>query len=126
VSGPGYVAGRRVEWAVIDHLKDAGYDTVRAASSKGLADIVAIKQGQALFVNVKRTTPPGPAERADLLRIAALLPGVGVPLVALGPASQLTFRRLTGPGPRDFVPWVADEVGAVYLPPYAYGRAVVT
>jgi hypothetical protein len=122
----GYTQGRDVEYAVIHHLLENGYDCTRAASSKGSADIIALKHGQALLVNVKRTTPPGPKERADLLRIAALLPGVGVPLVALGPASALTFRRLTGVGPRDWVPWVADEVGAVYLPPYAYGRAVVT
>lgn len=120
------VQGRRIEYAVRDHLIGNGYEVVRAAGSKGPADLVGFKTGQLVVVNVKATTPPGPAERADLLRIAALLPGVGVPLVALGPASQLTFRRLTGVGPRDFVPWVADEVCAVYLPPYAYGRAVVT
>lgn len=106
-----YHDGRRVEYTVIDHLKENGYDTVRAASSKGLADVVAIKPGQVLLVNCKRTTAPGPAERADLLRIAACLPGVGVPLVALNPFRQgLQFRHLTGPGPRDWVAWTADEV----------------
>ena len=107
----GYSQGRDVEYAVIDDLKPNGYDTVRAASSKGLADVVAVKPGQILFVNVKRTTPPGPAERADLLRVAGYLPGAGVPLVALGPASRLTYRRLTGPGPADWEPWTPDEIG---------------
>jgi hypothetical protein len=85
---------------------------MRGASSKGLCDVLAIKEGEVLFINVKRTTPPGPAERADLLRIAGYLPGVGVPLVALGPASRLTFRLLTGPGPADWEPWTPDEIAA--------------
>jgi Holliday junction resolvase len=107
----GYSEGRRVEYAAIDYLRANGYDTVRAASSKGLADVVAIKPGQVLLVNCKRTTMPGPSERADLLRIAASLPGVGVPLVALHPRREpLTFRRLTGAGPKDWTPWTPDDI----------------
>lgn len=106
----GYSDGRRVEYAVIDDLKLNGYDTIRGASSKGLADVVAIKAGQVLLVNVKRTTMPGPAERADLLRVASHLPGVGVPLVALKPLrTRLQYRLLTGPGPKDWTPWTCDE-----------------
>lgn len=109
----GYTEGRKVEYDVIAALQADGYETVRAASSKGLADVVAIKTGQVLLVNCKRTTMPGPAERADLLRIAALLPGVGVPVVALHPRRQpLTFRLLTGPGPRDWEPWSPDQIEA--------------
>ena len=102
----GYEDGRRVEWAVVHDLQENGYETTRAASSKGVADVIAIKAGQVLLVNVKRTTPPGPAERADLLRVAAMLPGVGVPLVALKPFRQaLTYRLLTGVCPAEWVPW---------------------
>jgi len=107
-----YSQGRDVEYAVLHELGDNGYDTVRGASSKGLADVVAIKPGQVLLVNVKRTTPPGPDERADLLRVAGHLPGVAVPLVALGPASRVTYRRLTGVSPEAWEPWTPDEVGA--------------
>jgi hypothetical protein len=108
----GYSDGVRVEHAVIHGLTEDGYECTRAASSKGFADVVAIKAGQVLLVNVKRTTPPGPAERAELIRVAAMLPGVGVPLVALGPASRVTYRRLTGHGPRDWVAWSSDEVAS--------------
>ncbi len=69
-----------------------------------------MKPGQLLVISVKRTTAPGPKERAALLRIASHLPGVAVPLVALGPASRLTFRLLTGPESSAWVPWTADEV----------------
>ena len=108
----GYDLGRRVEYAVIHDLIQNGYKHVRGASSKGFADIVAVKPGQLLFVNVKRTTPPGPAEREALLDSAACLPGIVTPLVALGPASKLTYRRLTGVGARAWEPWTPDFEGA--------------
>lgn len=102
-----YHDGRRVEYAVIEDLKANGYDTIRGASSKGLADVVAIKAGQVLLVNCKRTKPPGPAERVDLLRVAAHLPGVAVPLVALKPLGMKRpqFWELTGAGAKDRRPW---------------------
>lgn len=107
----GYSLGRTVEHAVVHDLAANGYDTIRAASSKGCADVLGLKANQVLLVNVKRTTPPGPTERADLLRIAAHIPGVAVPLVALGPASNIRYRRLTGVGPREWEPWTPDEIG---------------
>ena len=109
----GYHQGREVEWAVVHELTRDGYYVSRGSGSKGaLGDVQAIKEGQALFINVKRTTPPGPKERAQLLAVAACLPGVGVPIVALGPASRVTYRRLTGHGPHDWVAWVPDEVAS--------------
>lgn len=108
----GYADGRRVEWAVIHYLTANGYDTIRASSSKGCADCIGFKPGQVVLVNVKRTTPPGPGERADLLRVAGHLP-CAVPLVALGPVSRLSFRRLTGAGPHDWLPWTPDELDPI-------------
>lgn len=107
----GYHDGRRVEWAVCHDLEENGYDIVRASSSKGCADVVGFKTGQVVLVNVKRTTPPGPDERAALLRVAACLPGVAVPLVALKPLRQpLMYRRLTGAGAKEWQPWTPDEL----------------
>lgn len=106
----GYSDGVRVEHAVIHHLEQNGYDTVRAASSKGLADVVAVKPGQILFVNCKRTNPPGPAERAELLRVAAHLPGIALPIVALKPLRQpLQYRVLLGTAPKAWAVWTPDE-----------------
>lgn len=108
----GYRQGRDVEYAVIHHLAENGYDTIRAASSKGLADVCAFKPGQGLLVNCKRSRMPGPAERADLIRISRLLPGL-LPLVALKPPREpLMFRLLTGYGASDWTPWTAD-----FIPP---------
>ena len=107
----GYSDGRRVEHSVIHDLTANGYDTIRAASSKGCADVVAFKPGQVVFVNCKRTTMPGPAERADLIRVADLVDGW--PIVALKPLRQgLQYRELTGPGPKEWRPWVPDEVAS--------------
>lgn len=106
-----YHDGRRVEYAVCHDLTDNGYATIRAASSKGFADVVAVKAGQILFVNCKRTTMPGPAERTALTAAAWPLP-TALPLVALKPLRQpLQYRELTGNGPKDWRPWTPDEVG---------------
>ena len=104
-----YRQGREVEYATCHDLKDNGYDIIRGSSSKGFADIVAIKPGQALHINVKKTKPPSPADRAYLIDRASWIGAL--PLVALGPASKLTYRRLTGPGPADWEPWTPDEIG---------------
>lgn len=109
-----YSEGVRVERIVIHDLQANGYETTRAASSKGVADCIAIKEGQVLLVNIKRTTNPGPGERATLLSIAALIPGILIPLVAMKPTRQpLTYRRLTGPRPGDWEPWTPDELGLI-------------
>ena len=107
----GYSDGVHVEHAVIHDLQANGYETTRAASSKGAADVIAIKAGQVLLVNVKRTTPPGPSERKDLLRIAAMLPGVGIAIVALKPKGcPLRYRQLTGLCFDEWVSWSPDYV----------------
>ena len=107
----GYEDGRRVEWAVVHDLQANGYETTRAASSKGVADVIAIKAGQVLLVNVKRTTPPGPAERAELLRIVAMIPDVGYAIVALKPKGKpLSYRRQMGIQPHHWISWTPVEV----------------
>jgi hypothetical protein len=106
-----YHDGRRIEYAVCHDLADNGYRVTRAASSKGFADVIAIKFDEVLLVNVKRTKMPGPGERRELWATAEMIGVAAIPLVALGPASKLTYRRLTGPGPADWVPWTPDEIG---------------
>lgn len=105
----GYATGRRAEYDVIHDLQENGYETIRAASSKGVADVVAFKPGEALFVSVKRTNPTiSPAERTNLLRVAGYVNGV--PLVATRPLYKpLQYRRLTGPGPKDHTPWTPNH-----------------
>jgi Holliday junction resolvase len=105
-----YHDGRRVEYAVVHDLTENGYVCTRAASSKGAADVIGIKRGQLLLVNVKRTTMPPPAERTALYELSLAVDGT-VPLVALRPLRQpLQYRRLTGTGPKDWQPWAPDDL----------------
>lgn len=102
-----YHDGRRVEYAVQQHLEANGYRTQRAASSKGIADVICIGKGEVLLVSVKRTNPIlPPAERAELVNVARGLPGVARALVAFKPyRTPLQFRELTGTGPKDWRAW---------------------
>jgi Holliday junction resolvase len=50
-----YFSGRRAEYRTIKLLEDAGFLCVRAAASKGPADVVAIGAGAPLLVQVKRS-----------------------------------------------------------------------
>lgn len=108
-----YRRGADAERSLVLQLRADGYYAARAASSKGVADIIAIKTGQVLFIQVKtggsRETP---AERRALLDLAACLPGVGVAVIADNPQRRNgRLWRLTGPGPRQREPFSIDELG---------------
>jgi Holliday junction resolvase len=88
-----------------------GYWCVRAAGSRGAADLVAIKSGQILLVQVKRTNPIIPrAERIELFRVAQIIRAI--PLVAFQPAPRkpVEYRRLLGYEPSQWETWTSDEV----------------
>lgn len=106
-----YDAGRRFEWETRDALIGDGYDVIRSAGSKTKVDLAAFKPGQVLLVQCKRDGRCSPAERADLLRVAAHLPSVAVPLLAYRDGTRLVFARLTGAGPRERVAWTTDLTG---------------
>lgn len=72
----GYSDGRRLEYAARDTLEADGYWVIRAPGSKGKADLVAIKPGQILLVQCKKSKPIGPDERAALRNLAAWLDAV--------------------------------------------------
>lgn len=109
--------GTRAENAVREELGECGYDVIRSAASKGAADLVAVHDGQVVFVQVKLVAEgrgyqqPTPEERRELVRIArrcgpgavavvaARLPGAGAR------AARTVWRELTGPGPQDMRGW---------------------
>ena len=51
-----YHRGRATEYRVIDELKEQGYACVRAASSKGNWDVVAVSPDRVLLISCKRTS----------------------------------------------------------------------
>lgn len=107
-----YRSGRDFEHRVRDDLLANGYFVVRAAGSKTKADLIAIKPGQALIVQCKRTALPSPAERAEIVRIAACLPGVGVPVIARkGPRGvPVAYERLLTAKAADREPFSPDAL----------------
>lgn len=100
-----YANGRSHEYLVRDDLEAAGYWCIRAAGSKGKADLVALRLGEVLLVQVKISGPQiSPQERLGLFQ-TSLRTGAK-PLVAHKPFRQpITYRRLTGAGPKDWEPW---------------------
>jgi Holliday junction resolvase len=112
----GYSDGRKLEYATAAILWADGYWVIRSAGSKGTADLVALKQGESLFVQCKLAGTMGPGERRALVGLAAQLGGVAVCArwAKQGQAARFVeFRELTGPGPKDWRPWTADhQIGA--------------
>jgi Holliday junction resolvase len=106
-----YRNGRNREWKVRDALIDAGYTVLRTAGSKGALDLLAIKPGQWLFVQVKTTTAPGPASWNALYDLALMADAVPV-LATCPPRQPITYHRLTarkeGRGRAPMVPFLID------------------
>ncbi len=71
-----YAAGRRREYRCQQILEEAGYLTIRAASSKGIADVIAFGPSSIRITSVKsgeaRITP---TEREGLQALAKSLRG---------------------------------------------------
>lgn len=105
-----YDNGRAHEYRTMHRLTADGYTVFRMAGSHSPADVIAIKPGQILFVQCKLNGIIPPAERKELVDLAAILaPWNSLPIVAVG---RRRFWRLTGYGPKDREPWTPDEVAA--------------
>ena len=66
-----YHAGRRKEYATQRVLEAAGYETIRAASSKGVVDVVAFRRGDVRLISVKSgSARPTAVEREGLEHLA--------------------------------------------------------
>jgi Holliday junction resolvase len=89
----GYRLGRDLEYRVKQLLELDGYWVMRAAASKGTADLAAIKPGQVLLVQCKRSGALPPAEWNELYDLAARLGAV--PLMARRGARGTQLLRLT-------------------------------
>jgi Holliday junction resolvase len=104
--------GRAFEHRVRDALIAAGWWVVRAAGSKGEADLVALRRRvdygapRVVLVSVKRRTAPGPSEWNELLWLADEVSARAV--VAFMPRTGgVEYMRITGlkDGRRRPQPW---------------------
>lgn len=110
----GYQLGRALEYRVRDKLTADGYFCIRAAASKGLVDIIAIKRGQVLFVQCKRSGSLPPGEWNELYE-AALHVGAIPVMASRRLPSGIALWRLDGrkDGTRrrqPMKPFVIDEI----------------
>jgi Holliday junction resolvase len=105
-----YQRGYRFERQIVADLKRHGYWVVSSRGSKGKVDVLGIKQGEILLVQAKLNGQCPPVERSALLLLARQTGGR--PIVANKPPRGVTYRELTGPGPRDHQPWTPDTLGA--------------
>lgn len=105
-----YRTGRDFEHAVRTALTIDGYDVIRSAGSKTKVDLAAFKPGQALFIQAKRNGRTTPAERTELLRVAAHIGAIPVVAWKRPRKAAVLYWRLTGPGPQDREPWSPNTV----------------
>lgn len=94
-----YGTGRNFEWKIRDDLTANGFEVLRAAGSKGSSkvDLIAMKPGQLLFIQAKRSGTLPPAEWDRLVEVAAWVGALPI-LAANGPRGRgVTYTRLLGP-----------------------------
>ena len=111
--------GSAFERKVAAELTADGYLVIRAAGSHGAADLVAVKPGQVLFVQVKLggAGACSPAEWNEFFRLASSV--AALPILAYRPGRQgVAYWLVTGAKERvtrtpPAVPWTPDEVAAV-------------
>jgi len=108
-----YSRGAYLERQTIHYLTENGYWCIRAAQSKGTADVCALKTGKILLISCKITALPSPAERVALASLASRVGAV--PLIARrgarGAGGPLLQRILgSGEDPKALSVFIVDEV----------------
>lgn len=89
-----YEAGNRFEKRVADHLRGEGYVVWQTRGSKSAADLIALKVGQVLLVQVKGgVTTLNHEQWNDLHRLAFVCGAVA--LVADRDRRAIRYRRIT-------------------------------
>jgi Holliday junction resolvase len=113
--------GRDAEWRIRDHLEKQGWIVIRSAASR-IIDLIAIKQGEELFIEVKSTgedsfrisrSKHNKEQLRDHVAYAAL--------IGATPVYAIEFRR-TGK-------WVIADEGLLEIPPIIraeYGKELET
>lgn len=97
--------GANFELQIMDDLARRGYDVLRSSGSRGKVDVVALGDGQTLFIQAKISQPLiPPAERRGLIGLTGRTLE-GWPVVAYRVRGNVCYRVLTGLGPKEFVPF---------------------
>lgn len=115
-----YAAGTRFEHKTIADLEGNGYETIRAAGSKGgtKVDIAAFKPGQLLLVQCKRSGALPPAEWDRIVEVAGWVGAIPL-LAANGPRgrgvvyTELLGRKIPRARTQPCRPFLLDELATV-------------
>jgi Holliday junction resolvase len=108
-----YEKGRKFEWAVMADLTADGYEVFRMAGSHSPIDVLAMKPGQVLLIQCKLGGKMKPEDRIELLRLATMISDA-IPIIGwkLRGTRKPQYDALIGPGAKERIPWLADEVAA--------------
>ena len=83
-----YALGRSFEYRTRDIFEQAGYFVFRSAQSRGVADLIAFKKGEVLFVQCKRS---GGIEKSETLKLIKQCEEIDVtPIIAERPDGRNT------------------------------------
>jgi Holliday junction resolvase len=88
-----YEAGNRFEKRVAQHLRDEGYVVWQTRGSKSAADLIALRVGQVLLVQVKGGVTTLNHEQWNALYDLARMCGA-LPVIADRNARQIRWRRI--------------------------------
>jgi len=112
-----YRSGYTFELRIAGILQTNGYYVIRAAGSHGIADLVAMKTGETVFVQCKAGQSKIPLPEWNRLYAVASMLGAIPVLVTRDRLGRVTWTELTGTAaPRETRPgkqWHPDMVGAL-------------
>ena len=98
--------GANFELMIMADLERHGYLVHRSSGSRGAVDVMAVGEQYTLVVQAKISKATiAPAERAAVLDLAGRMGPTAVPLTATRVKGAPAYRLLTGPGPKDWMPW---------------------
>jgi Holliday junction resolvase len=108
-----YERGARFERAIMADLSVDGFEVFRMAGSHSPVDVFAMKPGQLLLIQAKLNGKIAPLDRIELLRLATMI-NDAIPIIGwkLRGTRKPQYDALIGPGAKERIPWLADEVAA--------------
>ena len=114
---PQYRAGNHYERRVANDLRRDGYLVWQTRGSKGVADLIAVKHGEVVLVQVKASVDATVTHDGWNGLYEKAVEIMAVPLVADRDGRRIRYRRVTGlhrKGSRVWPsePWTADVVAS--------------
>jgi Holliday junction resolvase len=104
MSNTRYVAGANLERSAKRVLESKGFYVMKSGGSKGILDLIAMKDGESWLCQAKLHGILSPADRAKLIKLAQDNYCIPVLVYKLDGDSKPYFKKLTGVGAKDAEP----------------------